>query len=198
MKIAFKIFLIIFVVTTTIISIIYGTRIFHIPYEYGYTDNSLIITIPNKLWIELNSQQDYLINGDAKKEIYQNSLLEYTKFGNDLGSQYPIYAATIKEDLVSKTDIVTRKENNLSIRRAITLSTTDQYDRYVSNITFSELGTYNEGTFSQEGCDIKTESQTGDVQYDKESSTISVSYTIEKDDTTIDDTLNINVYCKGL
>lgn len=198
MKIAFKIFLIIFIVITTAVSILYGSRILNIPYEYGYSDNSLIITIPNKLWVELNSQQDYLLKGDEKTAIFPNSLLEYTEFGNNLGPQYPIYAATIKEDIISKTDIVTRKGNNLSIRRAITLNTTEQYDHYVSNITFSELGTYNEGTFSQEGCDIKTESQVGDLQYDKESSTISVSYKIEKDDTTIDDTLNINVYCKGL
>jgi hypothetical protein len=198
MKIAFKIFLIIFIVTTTAVSILYGSRILNIPYEYGYSDNSLILTIPNKLWVELNSQQDYLLKGEKKTAIFQNSLLEYTEFGNNIGPQYPIYAATIKKDIISKTDIVTRKGNNLNIRRAITLNTTEQYDHYISDITFSELGEYNNNTFSQEGCDIKTESQTGDIQYDKESSTISVSYTIENDDTIIDDKLNISVYCKGL
>jgi hypothetical protein len=178
---------------------LYGFRIPNVPFEYEYSENSLIVSIPNKLWFELNNQQDYLQKEPEDNiEIFSNDILEYTKSGYDIGPFYPTYTADIKNDSISKTDIINRKKNAIQIDRTIILETSEQYDNYVSKITFSEFGSYENNTFSQEGCNIKIQSQTGDIRYNKESSTILVTYPLKTTSATIKDTLNIAIECKGL
>jgi len=199
MQKVFKILISVIILVIFLISVLYGFRIPNVPFEYTYAENSLIITIPNKLWLELNSQQDYLQNdSDEKSEIFQNSILEYQKSGYNIGPFYPTYAGNIQDNVISKIDIVNRNKNTLGIDRTIILGTEEKYEQYVSQITFSEFGTFDKNTFSQEGCDIKIQSQTGEIQYDETNSTILIYYPLKTTSATIKDTLNISVECKGL
>ncbi len=196
MKKIFKIFLVIIIFVCFLTSILYGLRIKDTLYEYEYLTNSLVVTIPNKLWFETNSQQDYLLKDQTTSTyIFSDNLLEYTKSGYNIGYIYPTYTAKIANDAVDKTDIVTREKNSLDIDRNIKIQNPSDYDYYVSKLALSEFGSYANNTFTQEGCSINISSQNGVISYEKEASIILVSYMINGN-TNIDDHINITIECK--
>jgi len=197
MKKIFKAFLIIIIFAAFLISILYGSRIMHTQYQYEYLTNSLVVTIPNRLWFETNSQQDYLEKENTSTYIFENSSLEHTKSGYDIGYIYPTYTTKIANDTVDKTDIITREKNSLRVDRTIKIQNPGNYEYYVSKIAFSELGQYSDNTFTQEGCSINFSSQKGEISYQKELSIILISYPIDKVGE-IKDIINITIECKGL
>jgi hypothetical protein len=197
MKKIFKILLVIIIFLFFLTSILYGLRITNTSYQYEYLGNALVITIPNKLWFETNSQQDSLVKDSVPTYIFENNLLEYTPSGYNIGYLYPTYTAQIANGTISKTDVVTREKDTLNILRTIKLEGSEGYDSYTSKITFSEFGSYANNTFSQEGCNIHISSQNGDISYIKDSSIILISYKINEMEY-IRDTINIIIECKGL
>lgn len=197
MKKIFKAFLILIIFSAFLISILYGLRLTHTQYQYEYLTNSLVVTIPNRLWFETNSQQDYLVKDDAQTFPFENSSLEYTKSGYDIGYIYPTYTAQIANDATIKTDIVTRDKDTLQIARTIKVQNPEKYDSYISKIAFSEFGSYSNNTFTQEGCDIRLSSQNGDLSYKKDISAVLISYPVNGVGD-INDIINITIECKGL
>lgn len=195
MKKIFKIFLVIIIFVFFLTSILYGLRIKDTLYEYQYLTNSLVVTIPNKLWFETNSQQDYLLKDETSTYIFNENLLEYTRSGYNIGYIYPTYTAKIANDNVNKTDVVTREKNSLRIDRTIKIQDPSNYDTYVSKIAFSEFGSYLNDTFTQEGCSISISSQNGEVSYKEENSILLISYMINGNER-IEDHINITIECK--
>lgn len=195
MKKIFKIFLGIIIFVVFLTSIFYGLRINNTLYEYQYLTNSLVVTIPNKLWFETNSQQDYLLKDETTKYIFSDNLLEHTRSGSDIGPLYPTYVANIKNDSAKKTDIVTRKTQTLSIDRVVELQSPNDYKYYVSQIALSEFGEYTGNTFEQEGCSIGVTSQNGEVSYKEANSVLLISYMINGNKN-IKDHIAITIECK--
>lgn len=175
---------------------LYGSRLSHTQYQYEYLTNSLVVTIPNRLWFEINSLQDYLVKDDVQTLPFENSSLEHTKSGYDIGYLYPTYTARIANDATTKTDIITRDKDTLQIARTINIQNPDKYDSYISKIAFSEFGKYTNNTFTQEGCNINLSSENGELSYKKEISTIFISYPIDRVGD-INDIINITIECKG-
>lgn len=192
-----KIFFIIFALLSLGISLLYGSRIFRTPYIYEYINNSLVVTIPNKIWFEINSQQDTLTKDNNPTYIFENDLLDYTKSGYNIGYIYPTYTAKTVNNTLAKTDIVTRERDTLEIKRSVKIQNPTLHDYYISRISFSKYGTFLNNTYTQDGCDIQVSSENGELKYDPKTATLSISYNPDEVGE-IEDTINISVQCKGL
>lgn len=179
------------------VSLLYGSRILRNPYIYEYINNSLVVTIPNKVWFEINNQQDSLTKDNKPTYIFENDLLEYTKSGYNIGYIYPTYTAKTENNTITKTDLVTRTEDNLEIKRSVKVQNSEQYSSYMSKITFSKYGTFLNNTYTQDGCDILVSSENGDLNYDQKTATLSISYKLSEVGE-IEDIINISIRCKGL
>ncbi len=197
MKKLAKILLLIFIIISFCISILYGTRIFNTPYTYEYLNNSLVVTIPNKLWFEINSQNDYLSKGENTKYLFENDLVNYTKSGYNIGYIYPTYTAKTENDTTSKTDIVTRQKDSLKIERSIQTQNSGLYDNYITKIIFSKYGTFENNTYTQDGCDILISSTKGEIEYDEKFASVLISYKLDEVGE-IEDVIDITIQCKGL
>ncbi len=197
MKKLVKILLLIFIILSFCISILYGTRILNTPYIYEYLNNSLVVTIPNKLWFEINSQNDYLSKGENTKYLFENDLVNFTKSGYSIGYIYPTYTAKTENDTTSKTDTVTRQKDSLKIQRTIQTQNSGLYDNYISKIIFSKYGTFLNNTYTQDGCDIAISSTKGEIEYDEKSASVLISYKLNEVGE-IKDILDITIQCKGL
>jgi len=197
MRKLFKIFFLIFALLSFGISLLYGTRIFRTPYIYEYINNSLVVTIPNKIWFEINNQQDFLSKDNKPTYVFENDLLEYTKSGYNIGYIYPTYTSKTENDTITKTDIVTRGKDTLEIKRSVKIQNHTPYDSYISKISFSKYGIFLDNTYTQDGCDIQVSSQNGELKYDPKTATLSISYNPDEVGE-IEDTINISVQCKGL
>jgi len=197
MKKLVKILLLIFIILSFCISILYGTRILNTPYIYEYLNNSLVVTIPNKLWFEINSQNDYLFKGENTKYLFENDLVNFTKSGYNIGYIYPTYTAKTENDTTSKTDTVTRQKDSLKIQRTIQTQNSGLYDNYISKIIFSKYGTFLNNTYTQDGCDIAISSTKGEIEYDEKSASVLISYKLNEVGE-IKDILDITIQCKGL
>jgi len=197
MRKLFKIFFLIFALLSFGISLLYGSRIFRTPYTYEYLNNSLVVTIPNKVWFEINNQQDSLTKDNKPTYIFENDLLEYTKSGYNIGYIYPTYTAKTENDTITKTDIVTRQKDTLGIKRSVKIQNPTLHDYYISRITFSKYGAFLDNTYTQDGCDISVTSQNGEVKYDQKTASMTMSYKLNEVGE-IEDTINIEIQCKGL
>lgn len=196
MRKLFKIFFLIIALFSFGISSLYGFRIFRIPYTYEYLNNSLVVTIPNKVWFEINNQQDTLTKDNKPTYIFENDLLEYTKSGYNIGYLYPTYTSRTENDTLTKTDTVTRVKDTLQIKRFVKIQRHVE-DTYISKISFSKYGTFENGTYTQDGCDISVTSQNGEVKYNQKTASMTMSYKINEVGE-IEDTINIEIQCKGL
>ncbi len=179
------------------ISLLYGSRIFNTPYTYEYINNSLVVTIPNKVWFEINNQQDSLTVNNKPTYIFENDLLKYTKSGYNLGYIYPTYISQTENNIITKTDTVTRKKDILEIKRFVKIQNPTLYKDYTSKITFSKYGIFENNTYIQDGCSIPISSNTGQIKYDSKTATLSITYKLNEVGE-IEDTINISVQCKGL
>ena len=192
-----KIFFLIFALLSFGISLLYGTRIFNTPYMYEYLNNSLVVTIPNKLWFEINSQNDYLSKEENTKYLFENDLVNFIKSGYNIGYIYPTYIAKTENDTTSKTDTVTRQKDSLKIQRTIQTQNSGLYDNYISKIIFSKYGTFLNNTYTQDGCDISISSTKGEIGYDEKSASVLISYKLNEVGE-IKDIIDITIQCKGL
>lgn len=192
-----KIFFLIFALLSFGISLLYGSRIFRTPYIYEYINNSLVVTIPNKVWFEINNQQDSLTKDNKPTYIFEDDLLEYTKSGYNIGYIYPTYTAKTENNTLTKTDVVTREKDTLEIKRSVEIQNPTQYGYYTSKVTFSKYGTFENNTYTQDGCDISVSSEKGGIKYDAKTATLSISYKLNEVGE-IEDIINISIQCKGL
>lgn len=192
-----KIFFILFALLSFGISLLYGLRIFRTPYIYEYLNNSLVVTIPNKIWFEINNQQDSLTKGNKPTNIFENDLLEYTKSAYNIGYIYPTYTSKTENNTITKTDTVTREKDTLKLKRSVKVQNSKQYSNYISKITFSKYGTFLNNTYTQDGCDILVSSENGDLKYDPKTATLSISYKLNEVGE-VEDIINISIQCKGL
>lgn len=192
-----KIFFLIFALLSFGISLLYGSRIFRTPYIYEYINNSLVVTIPNKIWFEMNNQQDSLTKDKKPTYIFEDDLLGYTKSGYNIGYIYPTYTAKTENNTLTKTDVVTREKDTLEIKRSVEIQNPTQYGYYTSKVTFSKYGTFENNTYTQDGCDIFITSRSGELKYDAKTATLSISYKLNEVGE-IEDIINISVQCKGL
>lgn len=192
-----KIFFLIFALLSFGISLLYGSRIFRNPYIYEYINNSLVVTIPNKIWFEINNQQDSLTKDNKPTYIFEDDLLEYTKSGYNIGYIYPTYTSKTENNTLTKTDVVTREKDTLEIKRSVKVQNPTQYGYYTSKVTFSKYGTFLDNTYTQDGCDIFITSEKGELKYDPRIATLSISYKLNEVGE-IEDIINISIQCKGL
>lgn len=192
-----KIFFLIFALLSFGISLLYGYRIFRTPYIYEYINNSLVVTIPNKVWFEINNQQDSLAKDNKQIYIFENDLLEYTKSGYNIGYLYPTYTSKTENDTTIKTDTVTRQKDILQIKRFVKIQNPQSYKNYISKIAFSKYGTFENNTYTQDGCDISVTSEKGELKYDPKTASLNISYK-PNEVGEIEDTINIEIQCKGL
>lgn len=197
MRKLFKIFFLIFVLLSFGISLLYGSRIFRNPYTYEYLNNSLVVTIPNKVWFEINNQQDSLTKDNKPTYIFENDLLGYTRSGYNIGYIYPTYTAKTQNDTVTKTDAVTRQKDTLGIKRSVKIQSPQLYKDYISKISFSKYGIFENNTYTQDGCDISIFSERGEITYDEKSASVLISYKLGEVGE-IEDIIDITIQCKGL
>lgn len=181
MKTILKTITIILVLLITPISIYYGLRIFNNKFQYTYTNSSVVITLPNKIWFELSGTQDYLIDKDdveyKEYKIFETQLPDMTKSGYDIGLQYPKYNITTESRAVDRIQEVTREKDTLNIYQELDIKDL-KYDKYISNIYFSQYGEIIDNKYSQEGCSVQVTSEIGKVISDEKYAVIKVEYDI--------------------
>ena len=98
MKTIIKVIITTIVLLTLPISIYYGLRLKDTPFTYEYMNRSYVITLPNKVWFEINGSTD-ILNND---EILINETPEVVEEGYDIGPQYPKYTTTYENDTIKK------------------------------------------------------------------------------------------------
>lgn len=190
MRIVIKIILTILIVLSLPLSIYYGLRFTHTPFVHEYMNRSFVITLPNKVWFELNGATD-LLDDD---EIFTNDIPEVDAVGNDIGPKYIQYTMTFENDIAKKVQGMRRERDSLFVDTRIDFYERDQ-EVYTQKIFFSQYGTFEDNTYSQEGCKVHILSDGGEVLYDKEYSVITISYDIKGKDY-IKDNLTIDILCR--
>jgi hypothetical protein len=197
MKTILKTITIILVLLITPISIYYGLRIFNNKFQYTYTNSSVVITLPNKIWFELSGTQDYLIDKDdveyKEYKIFETQLPDMTKSGYDIGLQYPKYSITTQSRAVDRIQEVTREKDTLNIYQQLDIKDL-KYDKYISNIYFSQYGEIIDNKYSQEGCSVQVTSEIGKVISDEQYALIKVEYDITNK-TMIKDNIKMYISC---
>jgi hypothetical protein len=189
MKIAIKIVITILTILTVPISIYYGLRLRNTPFIYEYMNRSYVVTLPNKVWFEINGSMDILDN----EEIFKNDTSEIVKEGYDIGPNYPRYIVRTENDTLRKIQTAERVGDILKIENDIEILQ-GEYDEYIQKIFFSQYGTFQNNTYSQEGCSVKISSDSGDISYKEEYAVIMVTYDIKERDS-IKDKIYFEISC---
>lgn len=197
MKTILKTITILLVLLTIPISIYYGLRILNNKFQYTYINNSVVITLPNKIWFELSGTQDYLIDSEDMEykeyKIFETQLSDSNKSGYDIGLQYPKYSVTTQSRAVERTQEVTREKDTLNIYQQLDIKDL-KYEKYISNIYFSQYGKIVDNTYTQEGCSVQITSESGKVIGDEQYSLIKIEYDI-KNKTKIKDNIKMYILC---
>lgn len=189
MKTIIKIIITIIIVLTLPISIYYGLRLKNTPFIYEYMNRSHVITLPNKVWFEINGSMDILDDED----ILINETPEVIKEGYDVGPQYPRYTTTYENDTIKKVQTSKRVGDILTIENSIEI-VDGEYNKYIQKIFFSQYGTFGNNTYTQEGCSVKISSKNGNISYDEEYALVMITYDI-KENSRIEDILSFEISC---
>ncbi|MCD4756238.1 hypothetical protein K8R20_01310 [bacterium] len=189
MKLLTKILLTTIIILILPISIYYGLKIQNTNFILEHINRSYVITLPNKVWFEIDGSTDTL----NKKQIFGNdtTLLETT--GLNWGLQYPTHTATIQNDTAVKTLTGTRVGDTIAIEQNITIFD-NEYDTYTTYIYFSQYGLFENNTYTQEGCSVNIGSESGDITYNPKYSIVNITYEIINN--TIEDNLLLKISCK--
>ena len=189
MKTILKILLTLITIMILPISIYYGLRLSNTNYTYEYLNRSLVVTLPNGVWFEVNGSQDL---EDDTELIFENDTPDIKREGIDLGLLYPEYTITMENDTADKTQTVNRVEDTTNIENIINLKT-KEFQTYTARIYFSQLGEFKNDTYTQGRCSVKVESQEGEISYNQELATVNIEYQIE--DTKINDLIQLEISC---
>lgn len=189
MKNILKVLLVLIIVLIFPISVFYGLRILNNGYTYEYLNRSLVITLPNGVWFELNEAQD-LVNEETL--IFENDTANTKKSGMDFGLLYPTYTITMENDTATKSQTAKRSGNTVSIENTINFNK-DVFQTYTARIYFSKYGDFENDTYTQDGCSVKVISENGAVSYDEKYAIVDIEYQIEN--SKVDDLIKIEISC---
>ncbi|MFA5634017.1 MAG: hypothetical protein WCY00_00305 [Candidatus Dojkabacteria bacterium] len=189
MKTIIKVIITTIVLLTLPISIYYGLRLKDTPFTYEYMNRSYVITLPNKVWFEINGSTDILKND----EILVNETPEVVEEGYDIGPQYPKYTTTYENDTIKKVQTSKRVGDILTIESYIEIAE-GEHDEYIQKIFFSQYGTFENNTYTQEGCSVKISSKNGNISHDEEYALVMITYDI-KENSRIEDILSFEISC---
>ena len=189
MKIIIKIIITILILLILPISIYYGLRLTNTPFVYEFINRSFVVTLPNKVWFEINGSMDILDD----EEIFRNTTPEIVMEGYDIGPEYPTYTVTFENENAKKIQTSQRAGDTLYIRNNIEILERE-YDEYIQKIFFSQYGEFVRNIYTQEGCSVYISSRTGDISYNEEYAVLMVTYNVSRI-TKIEDTLAFEISC---
>lgn len=189
MKTIIKVIITTIVLLTLPISIYYGLRLKDTPFTYEYMNRSYVITLPNKVWFEINGSTDILKND----EILVNETPEVVEEGYDIGPQYPKYTTTYENDTIKKVQTSKRVGDTLTIESYIEIAE-GEHDEYIQKVFFSQHGTFKDNSYTQEGCNVKISSKNGTLSYDEEYALLMITYDV-RGITKVEDTLSFEISC---
>lgn len=189
MKIVLKIVIGIIIVVTLPISIYYGLRIENTPFQMEYKNRSYVVTLPNKVWFEINSAMDTL----DEEMIFEDDLPKIEQSGFDIGPQYPTYKATMENNTAKSTRVGYRVGDSIKIEQNIEIHK-ENPETYSTRIYFSQYGQFQNNTYSKDGCNVEIKSEKGFITYDKEFAIVKIEY--EVIDRSIKDLISIDISCK--
>lgn len=190
MKNILKVLLVLIIVLIFPISVFYGLRILNNGYVYEYLNTSIVVTLTNGVWFEIDGSQD-LVN--EKDLIFRDDTPKTERNGIDFGLLYPTYTITTENDTATKIQNVKRVGDTITIKNNIHFNT-DEFQTYTTRIYFSEYGEFKDDTYTRDGCSVKVTSQEGDIFYDDEYAIINITYKIE-DSKIINDLIQLEISC---
>ncbi|MBI2356567.1 hypothetical protein HYV12_00705 [Candidatus Dojkabacteria bacterium] len=200
MKLLFKIKIILIILIGLPISVYYGLRFFDEPMYYEFNNRSYVVTLPSRVWFEIDTSLDQFVEKEDVGNLFipfEDSRPNVKGEGINIGLSYPKIGSKIEENGVSKHQTLSRLGDTLVFDSEIKLKPEilQKYDTYVINILFSQYGRYDyqTNTYSQEGCDVKFESEEGEISYREDQAKVFVSYELYQENLT--GTIRINVNC---
>jgi len=189
MKLLTKILLTTIIILILPISIYYGLRIQNTNFILEHINRSYVITLPNKVWFEIDGSKDTL----NKNQIFENDTIQLETTGLDWGLQYPTYKTITQNETAVKTLTGTRVGDTITLEQNITIHD-DNYDTYTTHIYFSQYGIFENNTYTQEGCSVNILSKNGNITYNPKYSIVNITYEITNN--TIEDNLSLEISCK--
>ena len=189
MKNILKVLLVLIIIIIFPLSVFYGLRILNNGYTYEYLNRSIVVTLTNGIWFEVNGAEDLADDTDL---IFEDDTTDIKESSIDFGLIYPKYTITTENDTATRIQKVKRAEDTLSIENIISFNT-DEFQTYTTRIYFSEYGEFKDDTYTQDGCSVKVTSQEGDISYDDEYAIINITYKIE--DSKINDLIQLEISC---
>jgi hypothetical protein len=189
MKIILKVIIGIIIVVTLPISIYYGLRIENTPFKMEYKNRSYVVTLPNKVWFELNGAMDTL----DEEMIFENDLPKIEQSGFDIGPQYPTYKATMENNTGKSTRVGYRVGDSIKIEQDIEIYK-ENPETYNTKIYFSQYGQFQNNTYSKDGCEVGIKSEKGFITYDEDFAIVKIEYEVMDSD--IKDLISIDISCK--
>jgi len=189
MKIVLKIIIGIIIVVTLPISIYYGLRIENTPFKMEYKNRSYVVTLPNKVWFELNGAMDTL----DEEMIFENDLPKIEQGGFDIGPQYPTYKASMENNTAKSTRVGYRVGDSIKIEQDIEIYK-ENPETYSTRIYFSQYGQFQNSRYSKDGCDVEIKSEKGFITYDEDFAIVKIEYEVMDSD--IKDLISIDISCK--
>ena len=189
MKIAIKILITLTTLIILPISIYYGLRFRNTPFVFEYINRSYVITLPNKVWFEIDGGKDML----DEEVVFSNDTPQLIKEGIDIGPRYPKYTVITKNNIAQRTQIANRVGDTIGIELKVD-TFGEEYEEYITNIYFSQSGTFDGNTYIQEGCEVEVEADNGDISFNEEFAIISITNNVLEGK--VEDSISINISCK--
>jgi hypothetical protein len=188
MKILIKIVITILIILTIPISIYYGLRLRNTPFLLEHINRSYVVTLPNKVWFEIDGSKDTL----DEKQIFENETINLNTTGYNFGLQYPTYTTTTENNTAKRTVQVTRVGDTITVEQEIKLYEIENGE-YIRKIYFSQFGEFRNNTYIKDGCEVQITAN-GHITYDKDYSIVNIAYQI--DESEVSDTILLNISCK--
>jgi hypothetical protein len=188
MKILLKILITTVILLTIPVSIYYGLRSRNTPFTLEYINRSYVVTLPNKVWFEIDGGADTL---DDEK-IFENDTTELDKKGIDFGLQYPVYNVITQNDTATRIQEGTRLGDSVKLIQQIEINK-ENAQTYTTYVFFSQYGKFENNTYVHEGCRVEIGSEQGEVQTNEEIATAMIQYQLE--DNSIEDTVTFDISC---
>lgn len=189
MKIAIKILITLIILIILPISIYYGLRFRNTPFVFEYINRSYVITLPNKVWFEINGGKDIL----DEDEIFTNDIPQLTKEGIDIGPRYPIYTVYTENSNAQRTQIAKRVGDTVTIDLNVDILG-EGYSTYITNIYFSQYGEFENNKYIQDGCEVEIRSINGEISYNEEFAYVSITNRVLMNK--VEDSISLNISCK--
>lgn len=189
MKTTVKVAITIVIILTIPISIYYGLRIKNTPFTLEYINRSYVVTLPNKIWFEVDGGTDTL---DDEK-IFENNTTNIEKQGIDFGLKYSKYTVITENDTAKRTQTAIRVGDTIQLKQNIVFNNISEGE-YITTIFFSQYGEFENNIYKKDGCEVKISSEKGYITYDEQYSVTKVIFEIGNNG--INDTILLDISCK--